>query len=409
MTKYVGYRKHQILFISDVFFEADSGIKLLKVENDIDDKDSKLVMSNYYVVDNKIMPKGVELIMDEQRLAIIAPFDLKCGISIYMDKLFPFLKGPYQATKLFTEWDYGERGGDLSQLLGDLEQFDPHVIYVEHQYGLFPNQKEWLRLTEFFSTKKTFVKMHCVYKQPMQLLDGTENFSYLNTLQNIIVHTEQAKTELIKLWGLLDTKVSVIAHGCDAYSEAKLEPLAPRLFSFGFGLKYKGHETIINMTEELVKEFPDLLSLNFFSDQKRYSEVYDTYFEELEQKKNKHTLFYKKFVWEDTLVMLAQDCSLAIFPYVDSGEREVYGTSGAARLTLSAGIPLVTSCIPLFDDLEGIVFKGKDQDEMVGHIRTILRDPSLRAQILSKQKSFVEANSWSKVAEQHLKLFGGNL
>jgi glycosyltransferase involved in cell wall biosynthesis len=100
----------------------------------------------------------------------------------------------------------------------------------------------------------------------------------------------------------------------------------------------------------------------------------------------------------DELKELAQTCSLALFPYVG----EVYGSSGAVRLAMAWGLPVVTSKASLFDALKGVVLQG----DIENNVRNILREyPTSQ---VKRQKNFIENHSWKSVAAEHLKLFGAN-
>jgi len=264
------------------------------------------------------------------------------------------------------------------------------VVYIEHQYALYSDQEKWISALR--RMRNPFVKMHCVYPDPLILKGKLETPEYIDAMKNIIVHTEESKEVLLRRG--VKANVYVIPHGCPEYSQQGSIPSEPRIFSFGFGLRYKGIEIAVKTVKNLLPEFPTLSYLGVFGEKSVPAKYYLKDIKILATG-NFTFLDYQPL---DELKELAQTCSLALFPYVG----EVYGSSGAVRLAMAWGLPVVTSKASLFDALKGVVLQG----DIENNVRNILREyPTSQ---VKRQKNFIENHSWKSVAAEHLKLFGAN-
>lgn len=261
------------------------------------------------------------------------------------------------------------------------------IAYIEHQYALYSNQDKWI--ASLRRLKNPFVKMHCVYEQPLMLRGTLEISDYINVMKNIIVHTQEAKTILLRRG--VTANIHVIAHGCLEYSPQEIIPNEPRIFSFGFGLRYKGIEVAVKTVKNLLPEFPNLSYLGVFGEESVPAKHYLKDIKILATG-NFTFLDYQPI---DELKKLAQTCSLALFPYVG----EVYGASGAVRLAMAWGLPVVTSKVSLFDDLKDVVLQGDIENQ----VRKILKEyPQEQVKI---QQNFIEKYSWENMADRHAALF----
>jgi tetratricopeptide (TPR) repeat protein len=98
---------------------------------------------------------------------------------------------------------------------------------------------------------------------------------------------------------------------------------------------------------------------------------------------------------EETLFLLSA-CDVLVFPYQRSEE----SASGAVRLGLSAGRPVLTTPLPVFSDLSNIVYQlpGADARAIAEGILAVLGDDDRMVAILQRQREWVRANSWATQA-----------
>jgi tetratricopeptide (TPR) repeat protein len=98
---------------------------------------------------------------------------------------------------------------------------------------------------------------------------------------------------------------------------------------------------------------------------------------------------------EETLFLLSA-CDVIVFPYQRSQE----SASGAVRLGLAAGRPVLTTPLPIFADLSDIVYQlpGTEAWQIAEGIMSLLADEDRKAEILQRQRDWVQANSWAAQA-----------
>ena len=96
---------------------------------------------------------------------------------------------------------------------------------------------------------------------------------------------------------------------------------------------------------------------------------------------------------------------LAIFPYVTDPNNTVYGASGAVRIAMASGTPVIASKSHLFDDLEGIIPRTSNHIELAKEIDEIFSCEQHKNLVLHKTKMFVKSNSWENVADQYVETF----
>jgi len=347
------------------------------------------------------------------RVAYITPWGSRNSIASYAAELIPRINLPHH---IFAEIDSNidtveegvtrcwQRGEPLDDLVAQVFGYEPDVVYIEHQYGLFPDQAEWLRLLEQLASTnaKVFVKMHSVYKSPINLLFGyTEEPKYLKSIPHIIVHTPEA-AKVLAARGL--TNVSVIPHGINE-PVCRQPPGKPYLFSFGHGAPYKGLETAIAVVRELKKTFPDVLYLGVFNTDSVPSQFYiNKIFADIEAEGlQDNMIIFATYKPLATLKQFAQCCSVGLFTY-NRYDTDSYGASGAARAAIGWGLPIVTSDCALFSDLEGVA-KGTHAAEIADQVRKLLGSPEAAQAALVMQRGLAQRQSWDRVAADHMALF----
>jgi glycosyltransferase involved in cell wall biosynthesis len=95
---------------------------------------------------------------------------------------------------------------------------------------------------------------------------------------------------------------------------------------------------------------------------------------------------------------LAAEADILVFWY---DEIQHASASAAARIGLATGVPMLTSPTSWFRDLREVTFQP---DNLLEGIQHLWEDTTLRTQLTGAAREYCEANSWQKVAEQHVKL-----
>ena len=98
----------------------------------------------------------------------------------------------------------------------------------------------------------------------------------------------------------------------------------------------------------------------------------------------------------EELVEQVAAADVAIFPYLNYDKQNVYAASGAARIAIGCGVPVVTSSTPLFHDLVGVCAQGSTVEELADKVKSLL---SCKKASLERQSKFVKSSSWEAVAD----------
>ena len=97
----------------------------------------------------------------------------------------------------------------------------------------------------------------------------------------------------------------------------------------------------------------------------------------------------------DAAVQLAAEADVVLLWHQP---REVSGRSYGARMALASGVPVITSAVPEFDDLEGVTYRPESLVDGVAHI---LEDCELRSVLIEAARAFCESHSWERTADRH--------
>jgi glycosyltransferase involved in cell wall biosynthesis len=81
----------------------------------------------------------------------------------------------------------------------------------------------------------------------------------------------------------------------------------------------------------------------------------------------------------------------------------VFGVSGAARMAMSKGLPVITSSVNHFSDLPTI--KADTPEEIAQALERLFTAPEAKKLQVQRQISYLDDNTWEKVALRHIALF----
>jgi tetratricopeptide (TPR) repeat protein len=107
---------------------------------------------------------------------------------------------------------------------------------------------------------------------------------------------------------------------------------------------------------------------------------------------------------EETLFLLSA-CDVVAFPYQRSEE----SASGAVRLGLAAGRPVLTTPLPVFAEFLEVVHQlpGTDALAIAEGVLAVLGDDDLKAEIRRRQRDWVRTNSWAARAARMSNIIHG--
>ena len=178
-----------------------------------------------------------------------------------------------------------------------------------------------------------------------------------------------------------------------------LSGFGPVIGTFGFLLPGKGLPELIHAFALLLRAHPRayLLMLNADyptpeSDAER--ERCQVLIRELDLEN--HVALVHDFLDTKEILFLLSACDAVVYPYQESEE----SASGAVRLGLASGRPVLTTPLPNFFDLSEIVYRlpGTEARAIAEGIIACLKDEKGRTQLLKRQRDWIGINSWAAQA-----------
>jgi len=354
--------------------------------------------------------------LSELKVAGICNWGDQCGIATYSEQLIPELRKHVKEVKIFAEtmedahddvercWKRGQSCIDLAQQIID---YGPDVIFIQHEFGIFPKATHFLKLLEMFDNIPYVITLHSVYEH----LDKTICTSYI---KNIITHNPNGKVCLERLGHR--NEVFVLPHGCNLYENP--QPLwnifqnERTIIQFGFGFDYKGLDCAIEAVSILKnrsEEFKDIFYCFLCSESNHTRSIQARYYNEIRDLVEKkglqdNVVVLRGYLSEQHMQNFLRTAKLAVFPYKNDPKNTVYGASGAIRKAMSNGIPVIASDCHLFDDLDGVVPRPSNPEELADEIAKIFTSGDYRNSLLQKSRNFVTENSWENVGLKYAEI-----
>jgi len=96
---------------------------------------------------------------------------------------------------------------------------------------------------------------------------------------------------------------------------------------------------------------------------------------------------------------LAAEADVLAFPY---DQVDHVSVSGAVRIGLASGVPVLCSSTRWFEDLKEITYQPADLTD--GLVR-LMEDSKMRENLTQASRDYCYENSWSRIAEKHLSLW----
>lgn len=374
--------------------------------------------------DNNIIGKKIVLgpRQDTLKVALICNWGDRCGISTYTTLLINSLKSKLSELKIFAEhldtvdevqdqennvtrcWN---RGQSMVDTICQVKEWNPDIVFIQHEFGLFPKATHFLKMLELLNDIPYVVTLHSVYEH----LDKTICTSYI---KNMIVHSKNAKESLYARGHL--NNVNVIHHGCVEYPDhSELWNIFQNdyvVIQFGFGFNYKGVDCAIDAIKKLteVDKYKNIFYCYMCSESPHTKTIQNDYYNRLNAKVKElnleeNVVIVRGYLSEQHICNFLRTAKLAIFPYKNDEKNIVYGASGAIRNAMANGIPIIASDCHLFDDLDGVVPRITNAEELASEVDKIFSDSQYRHLLVRKNLEFIEENTWEEVAKQHIQVF----
>lgn len=344
---------------------------------------------------------------EKLKIALICNWGDQCGISTYTENLVNALKDKTEI-KIFSEREYWTRGESMIPCIKAITEWKPHLVFIQHEFGLFPKATHFLKMLEMLNDIPYVITLHSVYEH----LDKTICTAHI---KNMIVHSEEGKQSLCEKGHI--NNVHVIPHGCikvDDNSELwNIFQNDYAIIQFGFGFNYKGVDLAIEAIKHLKEsqpKFNDIFYCYLCSESPHTRNIQQHYYDYLSSKINELNLeenitIVRGFLSDQHVSNFLRTAKLAIFPYKNDENNVVYGASGAIRVAMANNIPVIASDCHLFDDLNGVVPRISTCEELASEIDKVFSNWKYKNNLLAKNAEFIEQNRWDAIADKHLEVF----
>jgi glycosyltransferase involved in cell wall biosynthesis len=428
MVRYASVKNNRICIISEQPI-VNQELESIELPDELNDLLS-IDLMGCRVKNGQVKHRLIKKPISQIKLALVSNFREMCGISTYFEHLAPELVKNVGDFKLFIEkngpptGDLGmlgdqillddqlsicwKRGEPLTALLEEIKDYDPDVILINHEFGLWPNARYWLSFLTQLSDYRVIVVMHSVFP------NHQDKMLYEASMTEIVVHLESAKRNL-EQEKKVNTKVYVIPHGCYPVVEdqSRLWNNYKSEHTFiqqGFAHSYKAFDRSIRAVAILKNKYPDVFFTAILAESSHNKSAHQNYYnflfdliEELGVQQNVGLI--RGFQPDNIINSYLRSNRVALFPYSLIPGHECMGSSGSARVAMAAGLPVISSSIYHFSDLPTI--KAETPEQIAIELDKLFNSIELRKEQVAKQNQFIEEHSWEKVAEKFLEVLGG--
>ncbi len=396
-----------------------------------------VLMPYFLITKKKVKYSKIQLNTNERiRVAYISAWGTPCGIATYNEELVPHLR-ELSDVKVFAEYadeansEKLERDPDWvlrcwsrnehpkSKLMQELLNFNPHIVHIGHEYGFFARAYMYTSLVTWLKGRKIPVvtTFHSVYEHQDKVVTEVSS-------PNIIVHTEAGKNCLMKK-GLPSNRIHTIPHGTEVLSGTQDMPeLLPSMwntwhtnhtiFHPGFMFEYKGHLRMLNVVARLKKEYPDVHYIIQGSENPHTMREHDALYANIISTADalglsENVTVNRGFVSKEVLLSFIRTTRVCVLPYQGHPDHEVRATSGIARIVAGTETPLVVSSVHLFDDVDDIATKCKDDDELYHAIDNVFKDNAVKQSQMKNRIKFLKSTNWKQISEKTFDVYKNSI
>ena len=428
-SKYVIAKRGTIhLVSSSPVSPSDSSSEVAQVPADLHHLTPAELITGYRVKAGVLRPRASVRKGPAKNLkvAFVGNWKMQCGIATYSENLWPEVAKHVGDFRLFIEKNEAptgptnvigdvaippdrviscwRRGEPLVELGKAIREYDPDIVWIQHEFGIWPNAGYWLGLMNQLHDRRVIVTMHSVFHHRDKTIVEA-------AMPEIIVHLDGAKQVLKEEKGV-PGHVYVIPHGCAPVENTErlwnFYKSDHTFMQFGFGFRYKGWELSIKAADILRRKYPDVFFTGLYSESPYNRVDHQVYYDELCQLIDDLDLhsnvgLIRGYQSEVALDSYMRTNQVILFPYISHPQHEVFGVSGAARLAMSKMAPVVSTSVNHFSDVPTL--KADTPEEIAEALDVMFSNAVARKSQVDRQLAYLTDNTWAKVALRHVKLF----
>lgn len=340
---------------------------------------------------------------NELDIAWISTWNVRCGIASYSANLIAAINSnidiyaPRSGNLVEQDsayikrcWDLG--GGDLLELQQNIVDRNHDAVVIQFNFGFFSPECLYDFILALRSKNiKIFIFMHSTIdpedKPKLALLNFIKSLKYCD---RVLVHTP-ADLNRLKDYGLV-ANCSLFSHGIPFYSVQSVNFAKPlgagskylfNIASYGYFLPHKGLFELIKAVRMLID---DGINVNLHM----LNAEYPAEISALAIKDALHlidSLSMQRNVVLDTSYSADSDSleklsgmDFVVYPYQSTGE----SASGAVRLGLASGSPVLVTPLPIFDDVSSVTYRlpGESSEMLFKGLREFIKKYHKNDQVL---------------------------
>jgi glycosyltransferase involved in cell wall biosynthesis len=205
----------------------------------------------------------------------------------------------------------------------------------------------------------------------------------------LIALTTEGEARLRRRWPSKD--VRRLPHGCPTWFPPRKPRRGRVIGAFGFLGRHKGFWHLL----DAIRELPDTtLVIYSHSSSPDLEASWEAAARGLRVRRVAEFLPI-----EDVARRLAAEADVLVYWYDEVAHASA---SGAVRVGMATGVPVLTSATGWFDGLDGVVHQP---DDLVDGIQTLLDDTKLRERLVDAARAHCHDHSWERTAQRHLALW----
>lgn len=258
---------------------------------------------------------------------------------------------------------------------------DVQLLHVQHEPSLFYDSTLPSCIEEANSKKVPVVVTEHTISTESEVWEGNANA--------LVALTERGVRTLQDKWPA--KLVRQIPHGCPTWFPPRKRSRGRVIGIFGFLEKYKGFGQILDVLRVLPGT--ELLMFSYAKSPELEAE-WEAAAHGLNVRRERRYLPITEIAQR-----LAAEADIVVCWY---DEIVRASASGAVRVALATGVPVITSPVSWFSELSQATYQPEN---LIDGVARLLEDTQLRDNLTVAAHDFCHANSWSLAAERHLALW----